>query len=277
MCHMPVSCAPDRRVQAEPPPATRSRLTLRMTLFHTAAADPGHNLFTTWSDPPCIETTALGEENALRRIQVVTVAAALFALFALSASACTFYFNYESVSAPIGTVGDIGIRVQKTHGQCTLSSMNEYQVEGKGIQILGATAWSDLGNGLYEKWVQISLSEEGAGFLMISKTCTKEGYEEKVLPITSLAPDEETAWTMAWNGQYPFATSENVVSLLDSAVVEGETLSLGDVTLTLPSGVLLPSELPSEIRVFYTATTGDPRLLLIVGDGLFVRLDHLTG
>ena len=125
----------------------------------------------------------------MKRIYVTFAVLSLLALFAVSASACDFYFNYESISAPIGTVGDVGVRVQKTHAKCTLSSMDDYMIDGEGIQILGETAWEDLGGDLYEKWVQISLSEEGDGFLRISKTCTKEGYQEEVLPITSLAPD----------------------------------------------------------------------------------------
>jgi len=213
----------------------------------------------------------------MKRVHAASMTAALLALFALSASACTFAFSYESISAPIGTVGDVGIRVQKTHARCTLSSMNDYLIDGEGIQILGETAWEDLGGDLYEKWVQISLSEEGEGALRISKTCTKEGYEEKVLPITSLAPDEGAAWATAWNGEYPFDAPANVENVLDTVAVSDGTLAVGGLTFALSDGIALPSELPETVRIFYMNAASEPVALLLVGEGLFVRFDHLVG
>jgi len=211
----------------------------------------------------------------MKRIRVLSIALAALTLLALSASACTFTFSYESISAPIGTVGEVGIRVQKTHAKCTLSSMDEYVIDGDGIQILGETPWEDLGGDLYEKWVQISLAEEGDGFLRISKTCTKEGYEEKVLPTAILAPDGEAVWTAAWNGAYPFDEPEAVASVLDRVFLTDGSLEVGDLTIALPEGAVLPTELPESARVFYADDGGRPVALLLVGDGVFVRFDHL--
>ena len=129
----------------------------------------------------------------------------LVLLLSLGVSACSFQFSYQSISAPLGTVGDVGIQVQKTHNNCVLSSMDEYLIEGRGVQILGETVWEDLGGGLYEKWVQLSLATLGDGSLTISKTCIKDGYEEKVLPIlTQSAEAADAVWMLAWNGTYPF-------------------------------------------------------------------------
>jgi len=212
----------------------------------------------------------------MKRVTLVGVAI-LLAAFALSASACEFYFNYESIAAPIGTVGEIGIRVQKTHAKCTLSSMDEYIIDGEGIQILGETAWEDLGGDLHEKWVQVSLAEEGDGFLRISKDCTKEGYQEAVLSITALAPDEEALWTTAWAGEYPFDAADDVVSVLGEATVGEGTLGVDDQLISLPQGASLPEALPEALRVFYSDVDGSPTVLLLVGDGLFLRFDHLLG
>ena len=33
------------------------------------------------------------------------------------AMACEFLFNYEEIAAPLSTVGEIGVRVQKTHNR----------------------------------------------------------------------------------------------------------------------------------------------------------------
>lgn len=222
-----------------------------------------------------IESMASGEEKRMKRVYVAVSTLVMLALFALSVGACTFYFNYESVSASIGTVGEIGVRVQKTHLRCTLSSMDDYVIDGEGIQILVDTAWEDLGGGLYEKWVQVSLSQEGDGFLRISKDCTKEGYKEKVLPITSHAPDGEAVWASAWDGEYPFESPEDVVSVLDVVTVGDGSLEVAGQTLALPEGVVLPDQLPGTVRVFYAEIAGRPVALLLVGDGMFVRFDYL--
>ena len=211
----------------------------------------------------------------MKRVYIAFAALSLLALFAVSASACDFYFSYESISAPIGTVGEVGIQVQKTHAKCTLSSMDDYVIDGAGIQILGETAWQDLGGDLYEKWVQISLSEEGDGFLRISKTCTKEGYEEKVLPVTVLAQDESAVWTTAWDGEYPFEASSDVSSVLASAAVSDSSIEVDGLALMLPDGAVLPKDLPESVRVFYAEIEGRSVPLLLVGEGLFVRFDHL--
>ncbi|GAH27161.1 unnamed protein product [marine sediment metagenome] len=67
----------------------------------------------------------------------------------------------------------------------------DYQFDWEGIQILGETDWEEIGPQLYEKWFQVSLSSIGEGFLKISKDCSKEGYEEAVLPITVTKGYEE--------------------------------------------------------------------------------------
>jgi hypothetical protein len=202
---------------------------------------------------------------------------ALVALFSVGASACTYTFSYDSIAAPIGTVGDIGIRVQKTHNNCTLSSMDEYAIEGQGIQILGETSWEYLGSNVYEKWVQVSLSEVGDGTLKISKTCTKEGYEEKLLPIAILpAEQDDGLWATAWAGTYPFDDPSGVVSVLGAPAVQDGRLMVDGVAVILPSSVVVPEVLPATVRLFTTQFDGETIALLLVGDGLFLRLDHLV-
>ena len=105
--------------------------------------------------------------------------------------ACEFTFNYDRIEAPIGTVGEIGVRVEKTHQKYTMDDPLDYQFDWEGIEILGETDWEKIGPQLYEKWFQVSLSSIGEGFLKISKDCSKEGYEEAVLPITVTEGDED--------------------------------------------------------------------------------------
>ncbi|MBE0636862.1 hypothetical protein IH601_12770 [Candidatus Bipolaricaulota bacterium] len=206
-----------------------------------------------------------------------TLTAVLGVLFSLGASACNFYFNYDSISAPIGTVGEIGIQVQKTHNNCTLPSMEEYAIEGTGIQILGETAWEDKGGGVYEKWVQISLSSVGSGSLKISKTCTKEGYEEKVLPIATQPTDgADTAWVQAWSGTYPFDVTGDISSVTGSASLRDGILTVDTISVPVGSSVSLPEILPNTVRLFTLRSDNAVSALLIVGDGVFIRFDHLS-
>ncbi len=203
-----------------------------------------------------------------------------FALFVVSvsvgASACNFYFSYDSISASIGTVGEIGIRVEKTHNKCTMTSTDEYLIQGEGVQILGETEWEEVGAEVYEKWLQVSLSEVGDGFVKISKDCTKEGYQEAVLPITGLeASHSDENWSLAWSGAYPFETSETVTSVAGPPAVDNSRLSVADITVDVPEDIELPDDLPESVRLFTTTTDDGLSAVLLVGDGLFLRFDHL--
>lgn len=104
-------------------------------------------------------------------------------LTSIPALACEFSFNYERIEAPVGTEGEIGVRVEKTHNRCTMPDPLDYQFDWEHIQVSGETDWEEISAGVYEKWFSVSLSSPGEGFLKISRTCSKEGYEEAVLPI----------------------------------------------------------------------------------------------
>jgi len=111
-------------------------------------------------------------------------------LTSIPALACEFSFNYDRIEAPVGTEGEIGVRVEKTHNRCTMSDPLDYLFNWERIEILGETDWEEISAGVYEKWFLVSLSSPGEGFLKISKTCSKEGYEEALLPIMVTQGDE---------------------------------------------------------------------------------------
>ncbi|MBN1859071.1 hypothetical protein JW848_07700 [Candidatus Bipolaricaulota bacterium] len=211
---------------------------------------------------------------------VTTALAAIAVLsMALSAAACEFSFSYSVIEAPLGTVGEIGVRVQKEHNNCTLPSMDDYRFDWENIQILGETAWEEINANLYEKWFQVSLSQIGEGYLKISKDCTKEGYEEAVLAIRVLDPPEGGVWQLANEGIYPSTdpdaeTPESIVG--DGIVVDG-TLMIERFAIELPLNSLgLDGDL-GRVRVFYTETSeGDAIPLLIVSETSFLRFDHLV-
>lgn len=190
---------------------------------------------------------------------------------------CEFAFSYKSISAPLGTWGEVAIRVTKTHAKCTLPNPYDYQLTASGVQILGETPWTDVQANVIEKWVLISLAETGDGYLKVSKTCSKEGYEEGVLPIGVAAPAADGVWINAWNGTYPFdpPAGYTVLSVAGEATIKGTTLTVGTISLTLPTTppTLLRQTLP--VRLYYVTKDGKLFPLLIVGEGLFWRYDPL--
>jgi hypothetical protein len=196
----------------------------------------------------------------------------------LAASGCEFFFSFDEITAPLATVGEIGVRVQKTHGRCTLSGMEDYQFGWEGIQILGETPWEEIDSNLYEKWFKISLSRIGSGYLKISKHCTKEGYEEAVVPITILEPASEGDWQQAYGGTYPFELpgGASVESAIGEASVTRDAIQVAGLTIELPVD---PGGLEGEMgtaRVFYARSTRDEITpLIIVSESYFLRFDHL--
>ena len=216
----------------------------------------------------------------MRRIAGLGVVVATIVLGSTSGLGCEFVFSHDRILASLGTVGEIGVRVQKTHTRCTLSSMDEYQFAWENVQILGSTAWENVDRDLYEKWFRVSLSEIGEGYLMISKTCSKNGYEEAILPIDVLGPDDEDGvWSQAMVGTYPL--DEPVRATIESVAGFGaymdRILTVGDISFELPnSGASSFEGDLGEIRLFFTVAADEEMLpLLIVSERLFVRYDHL--
>lgn len=223
-----------------------------------------------------------GEEGTMKRKSAISalVAAMGMVALALSAAACEFSFSFAAIEAPLGTVGEIGVRVQKEHNNCTLPSMGDYQFDWENIQLLGETAWEEIGSNLYEKWFQVSLSQIGDGYLRISKDCTKEGYEEAVLAISVLEPTRDGIWQQAYEGTYPLADPETaaLASIAgDGVVVEG-TLSIDELAIDLP---VIPFGFDGElawVRAFYMKTSDDEIVpLLVATEAFFLRFDHLVG
>jgi len=215
-----------------------------------------------------------------RRIASALFAAAIGVVaVTISAAACQFSFNYSEIVAPLGTVGEIGVRVQKDHDNCSLPSMDDYQFAWDNIQVLGATAWEEVGPDLYERWFEVSLSELGDGYLMISKDCIKEGYEEAVLPITVLDPVEDGLWQQAISGIYPLddvAAADSLETIAGAGVVSDGILSIDGQAIDLPDVPTSFDGALGEVYVFLARTPDAGAVpLLIASDQFFLRFDHL--
>ncbi|MEN3009785.1 MAG: hypothetical protein ABDI20_02175 [Candidatus Bipolaricaulaceae bacterium] len=189
---------------------------------------------------------------------------------------CNFVFSYDRIVAPLGTWGEVGIRVYKTHTKCTLPSPDAYKITVERAQILSQTPWREIQPSVLEKWLVLSLAQEGEGYLKIAKTCTREGYEEAVLPLRVTAPAAGGPWETAWTGTYPFAppAEGEVLFVQGPAVLEEEKLTVAGNLFFLPEA--LPSLAFSEARLFYLVLpSGEARPLLLVAAGVFWRFDHL--
>jgi len=215
-----------------------------------------------------------------RRIKLLAFSLAISlmgtAIFSLSALACEFTFNYDRIEAPIGTVGEIGVRVEKTHKKCTMDDPLDYQFDWERIQILGETDWEQIGPQLYEKWFQVSLGSVGEGFLKISKDCSKEGYDEAVLPIIVTKGEEDGVWQRALRGEYPyeFQSKIEVKKIFDKPFFKKDILKIGKIEIKLP---FIPKELADyegEVGLYYYISKGRAVPLLIVSNDFFFRFDQ---
>ncbi len=214
----------------------------------------------------------------MRGMPVLSILVVLgVALVGGTALGCEFLFSYRSIEAPIGTWGEVGIRVYKDHSNCTLPHPFDYDISVEGLQILSEGPWQEIQRNVIEKWLVVSLARVGAGYLMISKDCSKEGHQEARMPVTVGEPNHGGLWAQGWNGSYPFELPEGSIaqSVFGIPTLSGADLTVGDQRLRLPS---VPTELGtvvSSVRVFTTTRGGEVIPLLIVGDGLFWRYDHL--
>ena len=199
-------------------------------------------------------------------------------LGAFVVSACDFAFNYDEITAPVGTVGEIGVRVQKTHNNCTMTDQFDYQFAWENLQILGETPWEEVGPQLYEKWFKISLSAAGEGFLKVSKTCSKEGYEEAILPVTVTEGTADGPFLQSLSGIYPFelAADLSVETVVGAVHLEGEFLTIGDFQVWLPTIPIGLEDYLGEARLYYTLGGEQAEPLLLVSEDFLYRFDHLV-
>ncbi len=198
-------------------------------------------------------------------------------LGAFAVSACDFTFNYEEITAPIGTVGQIVVQVQKTHNQCVMDGL-DYHFEYSDLQVLEETEWEQLlGPDLYEKWFQVSLSRLGDGEFKIYMDCTKDGYEEAVLPVTVTAGEEDGVWSVAMSGAYPFTDETGMTAEVTTGVIwlHDGVLSVADRSVVLPTVPEGLVDYQGEAYVYTAQTEGESAVLLLVSDEFFYRFDHL--
>ena len=208
----------------------------------------------------------------------LTISVILVAVLTLSVVgwACDFTFNYDEITAPVGTVGEIGVRVQKTHNQCVMDGL-DYHFEYSDLQVLEETEWEQLGPDLYEKWFQVSLSRLGDGEFKIYMDCTKDGYEEAVLPVTVTAGEEDGVWSVAMSGAYPFTDEIGMTAEMTTGAIwlHDGVLSVADRSVVLPTAPEGLVDYQGEAYVYTAQTEGESAVLLLVSDEFFYRFDHL--
>ena len=201
------------------------------------------------------------------------------AVISVPVLACEFSFNYERIEAPVGTEGKIGVQVEKTHARCTMEDTLDYQFDWEHIQILGETDWEETTSEVYQKWFWVSLSSPGEGFLKISKTCSKEGYEEAVLPVIVTKGEETGIWKSALEGKlsyssYPWELETETENILGKIYLEKDILKIENLEMKLP--ILLPElvDYQESSRIYYIISDKKSVPLLIVSDDFYLRFDQ---
>ena len=121
------------------------------------------------------------------------------------------------------------------------------------------------------------MSVPGDGFLKISKTCSKEGDEEAVLPITVTQGENGDVFMEALAGTYPFEVPMglSLESTIGSVQFDGELLTVNDVSMSLPLNLLAAEGYEGEARMYYAVDEAGIEPLLLVSDAFFYRFDYL--
>ncbi len=210
-----------------------------------------------------------------KKIVTITIFSVLLLLVVVQTSlACEFTFNYESVEAPLATIGDIGIRVYKTHNNCTLPSMDDYHFESDSIQILEESEWQEIERNVYEKWFKVMLSEKGDGYLLIWKECSKEGYEKKNLPIKITGNSEEVK--QANSGIYPYEGDVNISMEKGNIEYIDNNFVINNVELVLPEDDIPEKVLATIVnyqKPVYVFYDSNYELMLIAGEDIYFKFN----
>ena len=217
---------------------------------------------------------------ASRRFAVTSILLVLGSFALWATPECIVSCTYEQIVAPLGTAGEIGIRIQQRGTNVQSSSLAHYEIVGSGVQILDQTPWESIGVELYEKWVVVSLSEVGDGALFFRNGAVPENRDEiRILPIRVLTPLPAGRWMHAMNGLYPldWEPAEEIRSSLGVPTFDDGLLHIGGITCVWPLAPRLIAECGSEARLFYIERNGETLPLLVVGDAFFYRCDHLLG
>lgn len=188
--------------------------------------------------------------------------------FALS---CVFSFEPEAISGKVGDVVVIKVVVEKTHLRCTLDSMDDYHFEFDNVQVLGETSWNQIDQYTYVKWFKLSLSEAGEGFVKIWKNCSKEGYDEAVLPVN--VSENAELFEKINSGKFILDTQLNIENtLVRSFYLDAERtvdkITLGDAEFKFPIEICLKA---GDIYVLYSKDYPYP--IAVAGKDFFYRFD----
>lgn len=188
------------------------------------------------------------------------------------AFACDFTFEPSSVNGKLGETVIIKVTIDKTHKNCSLTTMDEYHLEFTGVQLMGETPWKAVNSNTYEKWLKVSLSEAGSESIKIWKKCSKDGYEEKILPIMISANDnlsgalKENKLGFDTDLKYETLKIENLfldkATTLESITINGEAVSLFE-KITLQ---------PGEYTVIYEDKARG--VIAVFNDNYIYRFDH---
>lgn len=202
----------------------------------------------------------------MKKYLLILVSIILLSTLGLS---CVMSFEPSSISSQLGNLEVFKVTVIKDHNKCTLDSMDDYHFEFENLQITGYTDWEQISYNTYEKYFQISPSETGVGEVKIWKNCTKEGYEEKVLKITTSENPE--LFSSLLNGNFEV---ESDLSNGDFDIYEFE-IEKETLIDTLQNGLVLYESLELNPGKYFALYSNDFKSAISVfNNETFYRFDH---
>ena len=203
------------------------------------------------------------------RIKLLTFFAIILAVVSLG---CEFSFSQEDLAGELGSEALIKVTIHRDHNNCTMKSMDDYKFEFQNVQLIKETAWKEVARLTYEKWMIVSLSNVGEGYVKIWKVCSKQGYEEGLLPV--VVQPRATLLEDIASGKFPFDSPITKIELKSSKATvssnaEIDRVIAGSSTLSLPYSVQVEK---GEMIVLFRDPKESP--VLIYGEGYMYRFDQ---
>ncbi len=120
-----------------------------------------------------------------------TIILGILILSAIFGFACDFEFEVESTTVAQGSEFYVRVLLGQTHNRCTLPSFDDdIHFEAEGFELIAKTKWRLIDRYTYELWLQVRAENIGEGWIKVFKTCSRNGYEEEVFPLTVIAGPE---------------------------------------------------------------------------------------
>lgn len=120
--------------------------------------------------------------NLKKALSMIAVVFSLIILQSTAIFACDIDFKVtdnNKSSYEIGDVVVIKLSVALTHRHCHVD-IEKTQINSNGLEVMGATKWTEKTSGLWERKVKVKVTKKGKVSLSAVRTCDKEGGQGSI-------------------------------------------------------------------------------------------------